>query len=256
MNLHQGMGWFQEQKMSAVGNAQFIIVTYGKCIYWIGGEKTILEKGDFLLIPPGSVFYGKSVPTVFHEKFVIEFTMAPETADLPLLMKTGKFVKSKAGCYDFILEKIRSVWKEWREPVPYAGLRASSALLEAIALWGRELDRGEPSSLSLQHAERMKNYIHDHYRGKMTKELLGDIIGRSPNHAATLFKRVTGVTISEYVHAIRMRTAAYMLTESLLNITEIADYLGYSDVSYFQRMFKKTFGVPPSHYLNERPVQV
>ena len=33
---------------------------------------------------------------------------------------------------------------------------------------------------------------------------------------------------------------------------EIAEYLGYADVSYFQRLFKRTFGQPPSYYMQDR----
>ncbi|MNG21412.1 HTH-type transcriptional activator RhaR [compost metagenome] len=82
----------------------------------------------------------------------------------------------------------------------------------------------------------------------MTKEELGACINRTPNYAASLFRRATGQTISEAVHAARMKTAVYMLTDSLLTVAEISDYLGYRDVSYFQRVFKRTTGRTPSSY--------
>jgi AraC family transcriptional regulator of arabinose operon len=49
-----------------------------------------------------------------------------------------------------------------------------------------------------------------------------------------------------------MKTAVYMLTESQLMISEIADYLGYNDVSYFYRIFKRSTGSSPSDFLHER----
>lgn len=255
VRLHQGMNWYEERDANAEYGT-LVIVTYGACVYWINGEKVMAEKGDFLFIPRSSGYYGKSVPTVFHEQYVLDLSMHAESLqELPSLAASG-FVKSKAGCYELIIEKLRVISKEWQEALPYVQLRAASLTLEALALWGRELDRGVEADVSLRHVERMKAYMQDHYRGKITKEHLGDFIGRSPNHAATLFRRVTGQTISEYVHGARIRTALYLLQESLLTVTEIADYLGYSDVSYFQRIFKRTTGQTPSAYVKDRPLQV
>ncbi|MCR2802821.1 AraC family transcriptional regulator [Paenibacillus soyae] len=254
----QGMSWYEES--DALSNvSRFVIVSYGKCLYWINGEKVLAEKGDFLFIPEGSAFYGKSVPTVFHEQYVMDLRVDP-LADagelrLPMFGRPG-YSKSKAGCYELVLERLRALWNEWQEKLPFSSLRVLSAVLDALVLWGRELERGGPADVSVQHAERMKAYIQEHYRTKITKEQLGDFIGRSPNHAASLFRRITGQTISEFAHNVRMRTAVYMLKESLLTVAEIADYLGYSDTSYFQRVFKRTTGVSPSYYLKERSFTV
>jgi AraC family transcriptional regulator of arabinose operon len=251
ISFDRGMGWYGDSKENA-DLSLFIVMTYGKCLFRINGKKVIAEKGDFLYVPAGSDYYGKSVPTVFHEKLVYFLKIHVNYVTLPLLQK-GIGVAAKAGCFDYSVERLRSAAKEWEEDAPYASVRNASVIMETLVLWSRELDRGEPSDICIQHTEKMKAFIGSGYREKVTKELLGDCIGRSPNYAASLFRRMTGQTISEYVHAVRMRTAVYMLTESLLSITEISEYLGYTDVSYFQRLFKRQFGVPPSHYLKERP---
>jgi AraC-type DNA-binding domain-containing proteins len=67
-----------------------------------------------------------------------------------------------------------------------------------------------------------------------------------------LFKKITGRTISEYVHAVRVKTALYMLEESRLTVAELAEFLGYSDVSYFSRVFKQTTGVSPSEFIQQK----
>ena len=100
--------------------------------------------------------------------------------------------------------------------------------------------------------DRMKSYIERHYREKITKEELGDVIGKTPITRGT-FKSVTGQTISQYVHAQRIKRAVYLLTESRLTVQEIAVFLGYQDLSYFYRIYKRVTGTAPSDLLHERP---
>jgi AraC family transcriptional regulator of arabinose operon len=148
-----------------------------------------------------------------------------------------------------IHEKIKIIGKQWAEKTPYYELYISSMLLEILIHINRELDRADITPMKIRYAESMKRYIQEHYREKITKEDLAEVIQKSPNHTATLFSSVTGQTISNYVHSIRVKTATYMLQESQLTITEISEFLGYNDVSYFSRVFKQIIGVSPSDYL-------
>lgn len=129
---------------------------------------------------------------------------------------------------------------------------AQSILTELLIDISREFDRGLIQSEKQRHVEHMKRHVERHYREKITKEVLGEVINRTPNYAASLFKEVTGRTISECVHRQRMKRAVYMLEESRLNAAEIAEFLGYKDVSYFYRMFKKITGDSPSALLKDR----
>jgi AraC-like DNA-binding protein len=248
IRLDQGMNWYEETSGNS-GSFTYVAVTYGRCVYWLNGEKTVLDRGDFLLIPAGIPYYGKSVPTVFHEKIVVRFTCESSAVRSLPILSADAWVKTKAGSLEWAIERLRVIVKEWTERVAYADIRASAVLLEVLTLWCRELERGRMRSETLGHAERMKQYIQNHYRDRVSKDALGAVIGRSPNHAAALFHRATGQTISAYVHAVRMRTAVYMLEESLLTVNEIAEYLGYSDVSYFHRVFKRTYGHSPAKYV-------
>ncbi|MEK4249981.1 helix-turn-helix transcriptional regulator [Paenibacillus sp. FSL W7-1287] len=230
----------------------FYIITYGSCIFHTSDVTMTAEKGQFVLAPANCSYEERSTQTGLHQKYSFSFTCSQELLQvLPLLQKNNWLILS-TGLYDRSIERLRPLWKELQEEQPYAALRIGAYLLDTLVLWQRELDRGELAPASLIHIERMKQYIQSHYRQRITKDVLADYIRRSPSYTASLFKKGTGQTISEYVHAVRMKTAMYMLSASLLSITEISEYLGYADVSYFQRLFKRTFGNPPSHYMQER----
>jgi len=249
MNMDRGMNWYGNFKgTDTEGAYSLVIVSYGKCVYWIGGDKLILEKGDVLLIPPGTDFYGKTVPTVFHEKLVVRFRAEqPLVQELSLLHRPG-FAHGRPGRFEWMLERLRDVYAEWTDRTAYADIRGSAVVTELLALWNREFEQAPMAQSTQKLVDKMKQYIQQYHRDKVTKDELGACINRTPNYAASLFRRATGQTISEAVHAARMKTAVYMLTDSLLTVAEISDYLGYRDVSYFQRVFKRTTGRTPSSY--------
>lgn len=247
----QGMDWYEEN----VGTGQIFtvtLITYGKVVYWIDDEKVIAEKGELLLLPGTVRYYGKTIPTVFHEKYAATFTVAANEAKLPIL-KNGSWHKQKIGRYELILDLLKTAYTEWQEELPYADVGGQAKITELLVQWSRELAEGSASPDTMSNVERMKSYIAEHYRDKITKEQLGDCIRVTPNYAATMFRRVTGQTISEYVHAVRIRTAIYMLNESLLTVSEVAAYLGYNDVSYFHKLFKRITGSTPAQLAHSRP---
>lgn len=227
------------------------LVTYGKCVYWVNGDKQIMEKGELLLIPAGVPYYGKSIPTLTHTQVVIEWSEEAE-AGLSVIDRE-EAVKHKPGCYELIQERLKIIQQQWQERPSYYVKMIEALLTEVLIYISRELDRGKIAPDKHLHVERMKSYIDRHYREKITKEELGDAVGITPNYAAALFKSVTGQTISQYVHAQRMKRAAYLLTESQLTIQEIATFLGYQDISYFYRVYKRITGSAPSDLLHERP---
>jgi AraC family transcriptional regulator of adaptative response / methylphosphotriester-DNA alkyltransferase methyltransferase len=63
-----------------------------------------------------------------------------------------------------------------------------------------------------------------------------------------LFKRVKGITPSEYVQQIRLEKAIYLLETSGLSISDIGLTVGFSSTPYFITLFKKKLGYTPSGY--------
>ncbi|WP_433938648.1 AraC family transcriptional regulator [Paenibacillus lautus] len=245
-----GVDWYEEADHGKSA-WRLTVATYGKCVYWVNGDKQIMEKGELLLIPAGVPYYGKSIPTVTHTQMVVQWTGEPSTALSAL--EREEALKHKPGCYELIHERLKAIHQQWRERPSYYAMMIEALLTEVLIYISRELDRGVITPEKHLHAERMKSYIERHYRERITKEELGDAIGKTPNYAAALFKSVTGQTISQYVHAQRMKRAAYLLTESQLTVQEIAVFLGYQDLSYFYRIYKRFTGSAPSELLHDRP---
>ncbi|QGG58677.1 helix-turn-helix domain-containing protein [Paenibacillus sp. B01] len=230
------------------GIGLLLLVAYGSLSLRLdaGGKELELKRGDIAYAPPGSRPSLQAGNGRMQELFVLGIEAgSPSLRELGLPAEGASLRTQRL---DWMMGRLRTLLEEDGDREPGYRVRGEGIALEIAALWSREARAGRPAAVAARHLERMKAFIQDNYREKITKEDLGRCIGRTPNYAATLFRRGTGQTISGYVHAQRMRTAVYMLSESLLTIEEIADYLGYGEVSYFQRMFRRAYGMPPSRY--------
>ena len=82
----------------------------------------------------------------------------------------------------------------------------------------------------------------------LTLSTLAAAQGLSEGYLATVFKRETGKTVSEYVREKRMKHAAHLLTTTRLQIQTVALHCGIMDVQYFSKLFKKYIGKTPKEY--------
>jgi AraC family transcriptional activator of pobA len=73
-------------------------------------------------------------------------------------------------------------------------------------------------------------------------------LGVEESYLSEVVREVTGRNPSDLVRERLSLEARYLVRYSALTIGEIADLLGFSDVSYFSRWFKQHIGIPPAQY--------
>lgn len=72
--------------------------------------------------------------------------------------------------------------------------------------------------------------------------------GKSYDHQARVFRTTYGVTPLQYVNSQRMERARNLLRDTPLPVSQVAYRLGFDDVVYFNRLFKKVVGMTPGQY--------
>ena len=101
---------------------------------------------------------------------------------------------------------------------------------------------------ALTVAEMAKKYIYDNYRTKFGIKEICQSIGCSKSTLITAFKRDVGMTVNDYITEVRLGEAIRMLLAGGQTIGEIALATGFSDQSYFSKVFSAKHGMSPSEY--------
>lgn len=77
----------------------------------------------------------------------------------------------------------------------------------------------------------------------------------SPAYLSSLFKKVSGQSISDTITALRIESACHYLESTSLSLKEISTKCGYTNQYYFSNSFKKKLGMSPSAYREARGTQ-
>lgn len=97
----------------------------------------------------------------------------------------------------------------------------------------------------------VKNYIDTHLFSIKNLCDLSDMCGYNYSYLSSLFKRITGTTLSDYYRHRRFESAKLMIRENKLKIGEISNLLGYNSVYAFSKAFKDEFGISPKKFYKE-----
>lgn len=92
-------------------------------------------------------------------------------------------------------------------------------------------------------------YIEKNYSNtNISVKLISESLGLSESHLSHIFKKETDYTINSYITRYRIRAAIDMLRSGKYKVYEVAEMVGYKDITYFSTTFKKITGTSPSDY--------
>ena len=90
--------------------------------------------------------------------------------------------------------------------------------------------------------------LEERFQEELTLAQLADTVHMNPNYFSGLFSSLMGCTVSEYLIRRRLKHAAMLLVTGAQSILSIALESGFHSVPYFNRTFRKHFGIPPGEY--------
>ena len=92
------------------------------------------------------------------------------------------------------------------------------------------------------------NYIDTHFAQPLTLPHLATVSHFSEGFLCRLFKRVKGLTLTQYIHQVRVQQSRLLLIETDWPIKEICNRCGFVNESYYYRIFKAQMDLSPAEY--------
>lgn len=103
---------------------------------------------------------------------------------------------------------------------------------------------------------RALKHIKETYRSRLTLEEVAEVGGLSRYHFTRAFKKIMGISFSDYLNHIRVKKAEEILSNPDLTISEVAFSVGFNSLRQFERSFKNSSGKTPLKYRKEQYVQL
>jgi signal transduction histidine kinase/CheY-like chemotaxis protein/Tfp pilus assembly protein PilF len=102
---------------------------------------------------------------------------------------------------------------------------------------------------NLEFLQTITSIIHSEINNpELNSSFLADKMAMSISQLSRKINGITGYSTIAYVLKLKLNKAKKMLADDSILISEVSDACGFYDASYFSRIFKKEFGVSPSHY--------
>ncbi len=252
--------WIHES-MSLTFDYEFIVVTEGTLYLRYMDEDFIVEKGDYLFLPP-SDSKRVGIKKAYCCFYWIHFTVNLDS--FPARIFPGEINSFKrANCFllpqsanvprpERLIIHMKRLQDLDRDNYPEITLNASltAIITELYGQINAEIPNENDSLNNKQIYSDIVDYVKRNISTNITINDIADYFGYSSKYLSRVFSEVRGLSLKQFIMSQKIETAAFYLTDSDRRITEIAREVGFTDVHNFSRTFKKIKGLSPSEYRN------
>jgi len=111
------------------------------------------------------------------------------------------------------------------------------------------LSSNNPSDYDIEsNIGKIMYYIDMNFATDINLQILSKIFNYAPSYISQLFKRHNSLTFIEYLTMVRIENSKSLLLTTDMRIMEISGHVGFSDYSYYSKIFKKHLGLTPREY--------
>ena len=226
----------------------------GKRNYFIDSNLYTLEEGDLVVVPPnvlhrsvgdGAGFYSRvllSIPkSMIEGVFLSEFYKDNEEYVFKIPAKRRRYLEA-------MLEKMEYEVGRNDEHSDYLLKSYANELFIFLIRIKKRTDFSRADKEADRVICEAASFIRNNYDKPITLEVAAKRVKMSKTYFCKMFREKTGFGFFDYLAGVRITEAAKMLTDTDMDITEIALKCGYNDSSYFATVFKRIKGVTPVKY--------
>lgn len=254
--------------MAAIGHwhedLEFIVILQGKMAYSVNGNDYLLEEGQGIFVNSRQFHYGHSFQQMDCDFLCIILPLTllnppaavKDTYITPLLESNHYpfcILNPIISAHMRVLEQLKSILILCQKQEPAFELELEGII---FSLWKllyedfvKKTDEKAPEeSLYLDELRHMVSFIQNHYSEKIMLEQIAAAGNICRSGCCKLFQNVLHTSPIAYVINYRIHKSIDLLLYSKLTVTEIAYYCGFSNTSYYIKVFKRATGLSPLEY--------
>ncbi|MGK9250700.1 MULTISPECIES: AraC family transcriptional regulator [Paenibacillus] len=236
-------GWKWPRREKPMANFDLFYVWSGEGELTLNGEPYPVGPGSCFLFRPGdytSAVHNPQRPLVLT---YIHFAIEGEPLDIPAryreLEETVEFENMLSRYVRLFLVRTFAAEEE-------AQLILKQMMIHLLRADRQPVLERKASNQLTEAIQEIANYIRQNPGISHRVEDLAGRAGLSPRYFSIKFKEIIGTPVQTYMIRTRIERAQHLLMHGGLNVTEVADALGYRDIFFFSRQFKQYTGRSPS----------
>lgn len=246
--------------------AEFTLITQGDCRYQIDLVDYEVKEGDLIFVPPlmlHSIAWGSSAE-IYSETYVFHLNfLGGNSTDIcstryltPIMNQEFSMpylITPAHPAYASLRKIFGQIVSLYDEALVGYELALKSLFLQAVFLllqYGERItsaDTGTPS-------DKLKNvldYIELHFAENISVSDLAKLCYFSDYHFMRFFKKHMNMTCVEYINNLRLEKAVELFEQGNTEILDVSLSVGFHNLSYFYRVFKKKYRVTPLSFIKE-----
>lgn len=232
---------------------EIFVVMQGEIMHTINGQKTLCKRGDAWLMRPNDLHALRFSSAAAQNYQNINFIFSSQFAEQLLRphRDPNELINTQRPLSFSINESdLNSIYDKclYTQNLPKEQYEASAKLLVAqLMLIFLEQD----TVFDLKYPVWFNNfliYISTPSNFDLSLKELSQATPYSYSRLAVLFKEYTGITFASYVTEKKLTYAKQLLRTTSMTTLQISEKVGYTSLSAFNHLFKKTFSMTPSEY--------
>lgn len=243
-----------------VTDCRIFYVEEGQAQIFIGQERCQLRKNSLFYCCGGSTYrvQSQSGLKLVCINFDLNRSHRQETLPLPVYARAEHwaeipvyfepvedssflnghlFIEDASWLYESVLELVRE------QGQGLSSLLCGSLLKTLLLRLHRAKQQQMPPKLAL-----VQDYIRSNYHRELTNEQLGTLAGYHPYYLNRLFYGYTGMKLHQFLVKVRMEQASYLIINTQLPLTAVAEQVGIRSYPHFSSCFKSYYGCSPAQY--------
>ncbi|AIQ72545.1 MULTISPECIES: AraC family transcriptional regulator [Paenibacillus] len=248
--------------------AEFFMLLEGEILFQVDTEYFPLRAGEAVFIESGDIHaayvLNEDTPCKFCALVFLpdllasaQYDTIQQNAILPLQEKRQSFPRHITPAIPWqqeLLHHLKQMMEAYANKMPGFETFMKGTLLimlSKITAEGRFENRSQSDDADTTKINRLKKvilYIQDNYQEPIRTRDLSELIPMSEGQFCRFFKMMTRKTPVDYINSYRIRQAADLLQQSERKISDIAFEVGFDNVSYFIKVFRKAMKCSPSEF--------